>query len=87
MIICLTVRPWSIPAPAIGTVISSVKGVVGNYFDYKIYLLSINDIVFGDGGGGTDYIDASILEVQSLLESETGDDCYIPVCFQVIMLA
>ena len=64
------------PAPAIGTVISSVKGVVGNYFDYKIYPRSINDIVFGDGGGGTDYIDASILEVQSFTESGTGDDCY-----------
>ena len=73
-------------APAIGTVISSVKGVVGNYFDYKIYPRSINDIVFGDGGGGTDYIDASILEVQSFTESEV-EMIVIPVCFQVIMLA
>ena len=40
-------EPVSFPAPEIGTTFSSIVGVIGNYFDYKIYPRDINDIYEG----------------------------------------
>ena len=66
------------PTVAIGTQIQSVTGVLGHYFDYKIYPRDINDIegIDGDGGGGDGYQVASVTEIQSFSDLGSGDDCY-----------
>ena len=65
------------PTLSIGDEILSVTGVVGHYFDYKIYPRNINDIEgFGNGGGDIEYEVASISDIQSFSDVGSGDDCY-----------
>jgi len=64
------------PSLIVGTEILSVTGVLGHYFDYKIYPRNINDIEGLDGGGGNEYQVTSISDIQNFSDIGSGDDCY-----------